>query len=88
MSWPQNPGRPKTSRNRVEPLLLELHELVAHDSISAIDKLEQMAPLLRDTQHAERLETVAKAIDNYDFDEGMVALTELAGDMAVTLPEQ
>ncbi len=69
----------------VEPLLRELHALVAQDDVDAADAVERLEPVLNNTPYAEYLEKVARAIDGYDFDAALEALERLVGELEINL---
>ena len=64
-------------RPRMETLLQQLRELLEEDDTDAAEVIETLEPLLVGTPHAERLEAVASAVDEYDFEEALEALDVL-----------
>ncbi|VAX07994.1 Sensory box histidine kinase/response regulator [hydrothermal vent metagenome] len=65
-------------KTTVEPLLRELHTLVAQDYLDSTDILEKLELLLDDTYYTECLNKVAKGIRGYNFDEALEAVETLA----------
>ena len=77
---------PLLDLSSVVPLLRELHHLVATDNIRAIDIMERLMPLLAGHAGlASQLEHIATALEGYDFDQALVALQALAGELNMDL---
>ncbi len=62
----------------VEPLLRELHTLVTNDDIKAADTVDKLESLLKGTDYSGHLDSVTRAIEGYDFEKALEALTTLA----------
>ncbi len=69
----------------IEPILRKLHELMLSYNINAIDTIEQLSPLIGNTEHTSQLERIKRSIDEYDFEEGVKALIALMDDIGIDL---
>ncbi len=69
----------------VEPLLRELYGFVADDNINAAETVENLAPLLNGTDYAGNLDSINRAIEGYDFDKALEALTTLVNKLDISL---
>jgi polar amino acid transport system substrate-binding protein len=69
----------------IEPLLRELHTLVAQNYVDATDVLEELEPLLNNTHYAKHLKKVADHIHGYDFSSALEALEMLASKLDINL---
>ncbi len=61
----------------VVPLLTQLRDLLADDDTDAATVVEQLQPLLAGTAWAAVLEQIRHAVDDYDFETALTALSEL-----------
>ena len=72
----------------VRPLLVELRGLLETDLAEAMDRLDALRPLLAPTEVGERFERLAEQMDDFDTDEAMESLREIAGALSIPLPEE
>ena len=70
----QATGGGELDRAAIAPLVGRLRELLEDDDTDATEVIDELAPLLAGTPHAERLEAVAASIGEYDFEEALEAL--------------
>ncbi len=81
----QPEAAPGVDRPAVEPLLRELHTLVANDNVDAADVMARLEPLLTNTDCAGSMNAVTRSIQGYDFDTALEALAGLAGRLDIDL---
>ncbi len=67
----------------VEPLLRELLVLVEGHNANATSVVEKLESLLVDTEYADPMLNVIKAVKDYDFDQALGALKRLAGQLDI-----
>jgi len=72
-------------KKTVEPLLRELHTLVAQNYVDAADVLEELEPLLNNTHYSEHLKQVATDIHGYDFSNALERLEILVRKLNISL---
>ena len=69
----------------VATVLHELHALVVENEFSAADSLEKLEPLMADTDYAQHLGHIVRAVEDFDFDEALKAIEQLADELEVDL---
>ena len=69
----------------MEPLLRELHTLIASDNVNTVNVVEQLKPLLNDRECDGHLNKLISAVEDYEFDMAMGTLKNLASRLEITL---
>ena len=65
------------AKERIEPLLERLRELIEEDDTDASEVIDELAPLLAGTPRAAALKGVSEAVEEYDFEAALEALADL-----------
>ena len=71
-------------RPKIDALIERLRGLLEEDDTDAADVIEVLEPLLAGTPHVERLDAVASAVEEYDFEEALEALETLEESLPAT----
>ncbi len=72
----------------VQPLLVELARLLETDLSEALDRVEVLKGLLANTEVGEAFKRLAEHVDDFDTDQAMESLREIAGMLSIPLPEE
>ncbi|MBF0460673.1 MAG: response regulator [Magnetococcales bacterium] len=67
----------------LRPLFLELHQMLNAGLSSAEDKLAEITTVLDGSEHISGLKRVREQIENYEFDEAMRCVSELAQSLRI-----
>jgi two-component system sensor histidine kinase/response regulator len=69
----------------VRPLLIEMAGLLETDLAEAVDRLEALRGLLAHTEMGDAFERLAEQVDDFDTDEALGSLKEIAGMLGIPL---
>jgi len=69
----------------LEPLLRELHGLIANDNVDATRLVGRLEPLLSNTEYVRYLDPLVRAVEGYDFESAMAAFRQLSSELNIDL---
>ncbi len=73
-------------KEKLKPLLLELHQQVFDNNFMAAQFVSSLAPPLQNTIYSTSLVRLVKAVEGYEFNRALDEIQELAGLLGIDLP--